>query len=147
MKQQTKDATPSPSKSELSEVESKIRQSHSNLASPSIPVKEADENNLQKLADLLESRGVRKYLNINNFGYSQIERDIVELLSPSPLPVKEGQEEVLEITPEIVLEMHRALVEFKKAFNSTENRNHRLFNACHLADDVLYKIKKQNSKL
>lgn len=37
MKQETKAATPSPSKSKLSEVEEKIRQSHSNLASPSIP--------------------------------------------------------------------------------------------------------------
>ncbi len=40
-----------------------------------------DETKLKQLAELLESRGVRKYLNINDFGYSQIERDIVELFN------------------------------------------------------------------
>ena len=34
---------------------------------------------LEKLAEFLESRGVRKYLNVNDCGYSQIERDIVAL--------------------------------------------------------------------
>ena len=37
------------------------------------------EEGLQKLAELLETRGLRKYLNINNWGYSQIERDIVSI--------------------------------------------------------------------
>ena len=37
------------------------------------------ENGLQKLAELLETRGLRKHLNINNCGYSQIERDIVSI--------------------------------------------------------------------
>ncbi len=36
-------------------------------------------NKLEQLAVLLEKAGVRKYLNINGFGYSQIERDIVQL--------------------------------------------------------------------
>jgi hypothetical protein len=44
---------------------------------------------LAALAALLEERGVRRYLNINNCGYSQVERDIVSLLQP-PSPEQEG---------------------------------------------------------
>lgn len=43
------------------------------------------EEGLKKLVKLLEDAGVRKYTCINNWGYSQIERDIVELfLGKSP---------------------------------------------------------------
>lgn len=37
------------------------------------------EEGLHKLAELLEARGLRKYLCIGNFGHSQIERDIVSI--------------------------------------------------------------------
>ena len=37
------------------------------------------EEGLQKLAELLEARGLRKHLNISGFGHSQIERDIVSI--------------------------------------------------------------------
>lgn len=44
-----------------------------------IVIKPVVINKLEQLAVLLEKAGVRKYLNINSFGYSQIERDIVQL--------------------------------------------------------------------
>jgi hypothetical protein len=40
-----------------------------------------EEQQLEKLADLLTSHDVRKHLNINGFGYSQVERDIVKLFN------------------------------------------------------------------
>lgn len=43
----------------------------------------AKDEKLEQLANLLKEKGLRRYLNINGFGYSQIERDIVDLLSPS----------------------------------------------------------------
>lgn len=44
-----------------------------------ITIKPLVMSKLEQLALLLEKAGVRKYLNINSFGYSQIERDIVQL--------------------------------------------------------------------
>jgi hypothetical protein len=41
-----------------------------------------DKNNrLEELVDLLEKAGIRKFTCVNNFGYSQVERDIVDLFS------------------------------------------------------------------
>jgi hypothetical protein len=40
-----------------------------------------EDQQLEKLADLLTSHDVRKHLNINSFGYSQVERDIVKLFN------------------------------------------------------------------
>lgn len=40
-----------------------------------------EEENLERLADLLTKYNVRHYLNINAFGYSPIEREIVELFT------------------------------------------------------------------
>lgn len=44
------------------------------------------EEGLRKLAELLEARGLRKHLNINGFGYSQIERDIVSIFIKEQRP-------------------------------------------------------------
>ena len=46
-----------------------------------IIIHSAKEDKLEVLKNILEKAGVRKYLNINNFGYSQVERDIVEALT------------------------------------------------------------------
>ncbi len=40
---------------------------------------ETEKDKLKKLSELLKKHGVRQYLNVNNSGYSQIERDIVDL--------------------------------------------------------------------
>ena len=42
---------------------------------------EVEEEKLKVLVSVLEKAGIRKYTCINKFGYSQIERDIVDLLT------------------------------------------------------------------
>jgi hypothetical protein len=41
----------------------------------------SEDEQLEKLSNLLTSHDVRKYLNINGIGYSQVERDIVKLFN------------------------------------------------------------------
>lgn len=41
----------------------------------------SEDQQLEKLANLLTSHDIRKHLNINGMGYSQVERDIVRLFN------------------------------------------------------------------
>lgn len=61
----------------------KLRSNETVIISPILNPITNEEDILIQLASLLEKAGIRKYTNINGFGYSQVERDIVQLLSPS----------------------------------------------------------------
>lgn len=61
----------------------KIRSNETVIISPVEQKVVSTELKLQQLASILEQAGIRKYTCINGFGYSQVERDIVQLLSPS----------------------------------------------------------------
>ena len=60
-----------------------------------ITIKSVEVSKFEQLAQLLRDRGVRKYLNINNFGYSLVERDIVELLS-KPVKMEESWSDIVK---------------------------------------------------
>lgn len=55
------------------------------------PMKEDNDFYLKKLSYLLEMNNLRKYFNVNNSGYSQIERDIVNLFPIERKLYNEGQ--------------------------------------------------------
>ena len=63
------------------------------------------DEKLQKLVNLLEKAGVRKYTCINNFGYSQLERDIVDLFQDKLYTKEEVINKLLNYKTDLLVEL------------------------------------------
>lgn len=79
-----------------------IREFKDLIGSDKLPLSEMDEK-LQKLVNLLEKAGVRKHTCINNFGYSQLERDIVDLF-----------QDKLYTKEEVIFNLNKYLIDYEQ---------------------------------
>lgn len=97
-----------------------------------------EDPKLKELADLLEKHGLRKHLNINGFGYSQIERDIVSLFKPASPPSMPDLETCKDKVLEIIQKNYN---EFKGTNEAELHSSHEIANWMRSQCDGLIKQK------